>query len=89
MAFSKHTKHVIVLVMILVLVAVVNVLVASGFILGSLPGDIWVAVLEHNLYFPVTTSIIVSSIFNLTVYLIYSLAKHAYLERQAKRYSTQ
>lgn len=86
MAFSKHTKHVLVLVVIFVLVATVNVLIASGFVLGSLPGDTWFAILEYNLYFPITTSIIVSSIFNLTVYLFYSLARHWYLERQAKKF---
>ncbi len=64
---------------IFVLLAIIRVLQARGLDIGRLPGDLFFAVSDYNLYFPLTTTLIVSGIVNLAVYLLYSLTRHYFV----------
>ncbi len=76
---SKHARHLLLLGVILGLLAALRFFLGLGLTPGRLPGDLLIAVSEYNVYFPVVTTVIISAIFNLSAYLVYSLIKHYYL----------
>jgi uncharacterized protein HemY len=71
-----HAKHVVFLLALLALAGLVLYLQAQGYELGSLPGDAVLAVAAYNVYFPTTTTVIVSLALNLAAYLCYSFVRH-------------
>ena len=72
----ENAKRIVVLLGIAVFLSLVLWLLQQGYELGSLPGDVFVAVADYNLYFPTTTVVLISLIFNLAAYLVYSLVRH-------------
>lgn len=80
----KKAKELLLLLVILGLWGLVIWFDRQGYDLGSLPGDVFLAVQEYNVYFPVTTTVIVSALFNLVAYLLYSLVHHRLQEIRAR-----
>jgi|CXWL01.1.fsa_nt_gi heme/copper-type cytochrome/quinol oxidase subunit 2 len=72
----EHLKHFLILASVAGVCGVAVYLSALGYEIGALPGDVAIAVAEYNLYFPATTTALVSVALNLTVYLGYSLVRH-------------
>lgn len=84
MTDDKKLKEVLLLLLIVGLWGLVIWFDRQGYDLGSLPGDAFVAVQEYNVYFPLTTTVIVSALFNLVAYLLYSVVRHRLEEIRAR-----
>jgi uncharacterized protein HemY len=71
---------------IALLAAVFIYLVSAGHEIGRLPGDISVAVRDLNIQFPLVTSILVSAIINLSIYLVYRVMRDVMKRREAREF---
>jgi len=71
MAFSDFGKWLIVFGAILVILGAVLTLAGKIPWLGSLPGDIYIQRRNFTFYFPLTTSILLSVVLSLFLYLFF------------------
>jgi formate hydrogenlyase subunit 3/multisubunit Na+/H+ antiporter MnhD subunit len=68
-------KSLIVIGLLIATIGLIMILTKGAFPIGNLPGDITIKRDNFNFYFPITTSIILSIVLTLIIWLVSRFAK--------------